>query len=85
VGQIAITWDEPKRLATIAVRNLDFADLTVDFFAASIVIPAKLGRYQAIGMLGSRAISVIFQPLGAEAIAVISMRHASEKERRVIL
>lgn len=84
MDEIAITWDEPKRLATIATRGLDFADLTGDFFASSIIIPAKLGRYQAIGLLGPTAISVVFKPLGAQGIAVISMRHASAREREAI-
>ena len=76
-------------------RGLDFAALTIEFFEASIVVPAKDGRFKAIGEfegsvlavifkpLGAEAIAVIFKPLGAEAIAVISMRHASRKERNI--
>jgi len=29
-------------------RGLDFADLDIEFFAASIVLPAKAGRLKAI-------------------------------------
>ena len=35
----------------------------------------------AIGKFNNRLHTVIFQRLGAEAIAVISMRRASKKER----
>lgn len=76
-----ITWDEPKRLKTLAERGLDFADLDVEFFEAAGIYAAKEGRLMAIGLLGEVMLSVVFAPLGAEAIAVISMRRASHRER----
>ena len=78
-----ITFDEPKRLSNLNNRGLDFAALTIEFFEASIVVPAKDGRFKAIGEFEGSVLAVIFKPLGAEAIAVISMRHASRKERNV--
>ena len=78
-----ITFDEPKRLANLNNRGLDFAALTIEFFEASIVVPARDGRFKAIGEFEGCVLAVIFKPLGAEAIAVISMRHASRKERNV--
>lgn len=77
-----ITWDETKRLTNIAKHGMDFAALTVDFFEAATIYPAKAGRLLAIGELnGEIVVTVVFRPLGAEAIAVISMRPASRKER----
>ncbi len=44
-----ITFDEAKRLTNIEKHGLDFADLTIDFFVESLVVPTKAGRYLAIG------------------------------------
>lgn len=76
-----IVWDEPKRLATLRGRGLDFADLTLEFFEGAVIRPAKRGRLIAIGPFGDRTIAVVFAPLGREALSVISMRPASGKER----
>ena len=77
-----ITWDHAKRLANFDKHGLDFADLDVDFFLNSLVVPAQIGRFKAIGLQGEeRLIVVVFAPLGAEAVSVISMRPASTKER----
>lgn len=78
-----ITWDEPKRRKTLAERGLDFADLDPAFFETAGLYPAKAGRLMAIGLLGGVMLSVVFAPLGAEAIAVISMRRASRREREI--
>lgn len=79
-----ILWDEPKRLANIAKHGLDFAMLDEGFFNAAIFAPAKGGRFAAIGMLEERTITVIFLPLGHEAVSVISMRPASIWERQLL-
>jgi uncharacterized DUF497 family protein len=78
---VKITWDERKRQTNLENRGLDFADIRIEFFAASNVIPAKKGRFKAIGEFGGIVLTVIFKPLGTEAISVISMRRASRKER----
>lgn len=77
-----IVWDEPKRLKTLAERGLDFADLTIEFFARSVVAGAKDDRFKGVGILDGKPVTVIFRPLGSEAIAVISMRYASKAERK---
>lgn len=79
-----ITWDEPKRLANLDKHGMDFADLTADFFLEAAVYPAKNNRWIAIGRLADGSIAVIFARLGSEGISVISMRPASQKERRQI-
>ncbi len=80
---MTITYDEPKRRLNVEKHGLDFADLDLDFFEGALVAPARSPRYKAIGPFGGRLISVIFAPLGSEAISVISMRPASNKERRL--
>lgn len=79
-----ITYDELKRLTNLAKHGLDFADLDLDFFAGSVVLDAKPPRLMAIREWRGKAITVIFQPLGSEAISVISMRRASTKERTIL-
>lgn len=77
-----ILWDEPKRLANVDKHGFDFASLTEAFFAAATILPAKEGRFIAIGECGdARVVVVIFVVLGSEAISVISMRRADRKER----
>jgi uncharacterized DUF497 family protein len=77
-----IVWDEAKRLDPLARRGLDFAGLDAEFFENAVTTPAKEGRVRAIGRFQGTVVTVIFQPLGIEGIAVISMRRASRKERK---
>lgn len=80
-----ITYDEPKRQTNLAKHGLDFASLTVEFFEAAVVVPAKDERWLAIGELdGQTIVAVVFRPLGAEALSIISMRPASRKERTLL-
>lgn len=79
-----IVWDEPKRLANLAKHGMDFAALSLEYFEAARVIEARPGRYKALGRLDDRAVAVIFAPLGAEALSVISMRPASANERKLL-
>jgi uncharacterized DUF497 family protein len=80
-----IVWDEPKRQANIVKHDgLDFAALTTEFFEAATILPAKKGRFQAIGRLADGTVVVIFATLGAEAISIISMRRAKKEEGRLI-
>lgn len=79
-----IIWDEPKRIANIEKHGLDFADLSLDFFLASLVVPAKNGRSKAIGRLQDGTVVVIFVTLGSEALSVISMRPARKDERSLL-
>ena len=79
-----IVWDESKRQATIEKHGFDFADLTDEFFAAAVRVPAKAGRFMAIGELGGAVVTVVAAGLGTEAISVISMRRADRKERKLL-
>ncbi|MGN7755695.1 BrnT family toxin [Sinorhizobium sp. 22678] len=79
-----VIWDEPKRIANIEKHGLDFADLSLEFFLASLVVPAKNGRSKAIGRLQDGTVVVIFVTLGSEALSVISMRPARKDERSLL-
>ena len=80
-----ITYDENKRQTNIEKHGFDFADLDMEFFASSVVIPSRDGRFKAIGEFqGVVIVAAVFKPLGSEAISVISMRVASTKERKLL-
>lgn len=79
-----IVWDERKRAVNLAKHGMDFADLTVEFFLDSMVVPARDGRSMAIGRLDPDTVAVVFIALGAEGLSVISMRPASQRERRLL-
>jgi uncharacterized DUF497 family protein len=79
-----IVWDEPKRLTNLRKRGLDFALLRLEFFADAIAVPTRLGRFKAVWWFDGEPTTVIFKPLGSEALSVISMRRASRKERRLL-
>lgn len=76
-----IVWDEPKRVATLKARGLDFAELSPEFFARATIVRAKKGRLMAIGAFSEVTVVVIFVPLGQEGLSVVSMRRANQKER----
>jgi uncharacterized DUF497 family protein len=79
-----IVWDEPKRISNLAKHDLDFATVDEGFFAEAAILPAKQGRWLAIGRLADGSIAVVFATLGTEAISIVSMRRANRAERRLI-
>lgn len=79
-----ILWDQPKRHANLEKHGLDFAELTIEFFEGALVVTAKDGRFKALGRLADGTVAVIFATLGTEALSVISMRPASDKERKLL-
>lgn len=84
-----VVWDEPKRTANLAKHGLDFADARERFrFEDAVILPSYAGsdgraRFVALGELDDRLVAAIISPLGSEAIALISLRPASRKERRI--
>lgn len=78
-----IVWDEPKRQANLVKHGIDFADVGEGFFLSALVIPAKDGRFAAIGEMKGK-ITVIFAVLGTEGVSIISARPASITERRLL-
>jgi uncharacterized protein len=78
-----ISFDAVKRQSNLSKHGLDFADIDVAYFVNSIVVPAKLGRFMAIGILSNDVIATVFVKLGSQGLSVVSMRAASRKEREV--
>jgi uncharacterized DUF497 family protein len=83
-----VVWDEPKRQANIATHGLDLADTESFDWETVLVVPGHEGRggrprFQAIGWLSDELVTLVFSPLGAEAISVISLRPASRAERKL--
>jgi uncharacterized DUF497 family protein len=78
-----IVWDPPKRRRTLEKRDLDFDDLTIAFFEDAVITGARDERFKAPGEFQGQIVTVIFKPLGSEAISVISMRRSNRKERKV--
>ncbi len=69
-----MVWDEPKRQTNMATHGFDLAD------AESFNWETAIG---AIGRLSTEIVTLVFSPLGAEAISVISLRPASRAERKL--
>lgn len=84
-----IIWDEPKRETNLAKHGLDFADARERFaFEEAVIVPSYAGtdgraRFVALNELDGRLVAAVFSPLGAEALALISLRPANRKERRI--
>jgi len=80
--------DEPKRLANLDKHGLDFADFETGFsfdrFDAFPARPSRTGRrrFKLVGSLfGETVVVAVIAPLGSEAIAIVSLRRANNKER----
>jgi uncharacterized protein (DUF4415 family) len=74
---VMIVWDEPKRQSNLAKHGLDFADLDEELFLGALVVPARQGRFRAMGRFADGMIAV-FAVLGSEGVSVISTRAASK-------
>ncbi len=47
-----ITWDNAKRLANLDKHGLDFADLEIEFFLDSLVVPGRVASRRSGGSRG---------------------------------
>jgi uncharacterized DUF497 family protein len=54
-----ITSDPRKRRINLEVHGYDFAELTVEFFATAVILPAKDNRWMAVNEFHHRAVTVI--------------------------
>ena len=78
---------EPKRIANVAKHGIDMNDFEAGFsWERYVVLPAhdsRTGRRREmlIGIMGDRTVTAIVSPLGSEALAVISIRPADDRER----
>jgi uncharacterized protein len=82
-----IVWDEPKRRSNLATHGFDLADAELLDWDDVLIVPGHAARdgrprFRAIGQLGDELVTVVFSRLGMEAISIISMRPASNAERK---
>ena len=87
-----MVWNERKRernmLAPPAGHGFDFADARDGFEWDTAMIlptyPSKRGgeRWMAVGFLNGELVALIFSLLGTEAVSAISLRIASNRERK---
>lgn len=87
-----MTWDPIKREKNLldppAGHGLDFADARDRFEWETAMVSETYAsargaaRYTAIGFLDGKLVALVFSPLGTEAISAISLRTASNRERR---
>lgn len=84
-----VVWDEPKRLSNLRDHGLDFADARDGFgWEEAVILPSYPGtrgeeRFMAVGFLNLELVTLVYSPLGSEALTFISLRRASVKERRI--
>lgn len=82
-------WDEPKRLSNLRDHGLDFARVQHGFEWDGALIrrsyPGNRGepRFAATSLMHGDLVTLIFSPLGSEALSLISLRRASRKERKL--
>jgi len=86
--RMKIVVDEPKRLANLDKHGIDQNDVEAGFeFGAAIRFPTRpsrtgRARYLAVGpMAGHGLVTIVFSPLGNEAIGLVSVRPANRSER----
>ncbi len=84
-----IVWDEPKRVANLRQHGLDFADVEQHLEWDSAVYfetyPSRRTgreRLKALAAMNGTLVIAIFSPLGGEALALVSLRPASVRERK---
>jgi uncharacterized protein len=81
-----IVWDEPKRRANIDKHGLDFRQIEDEFDCDRALIvaarPSRIGRERVIfGEMSEERVVIVASPLGNEALSIVSLRSASERER----
>lgn len=78
---------ELKRTANLAKHGIDMNDFEDGFswdrYIAGPTKPSRTGRAREryIGVLDGRTVFVVVSPLGSEAISLVSIRPASQRER----
>jgi uncharacterized DUF497 family protein len=82
-----VTWDDHKQRLNLKEHALDFADHEDFDWETAIVLPGKPGkrgepRYRAVGLWRDHLLTIVFSPLGREAISLVSMRPSSKSERK---
>jgi uncharacterized protein len=81
-----ITFDPPKRLATLTERGIDFLDAEKVLSGPVFTVEDTRfnygeERFQTVGFLEGRMVMVVWTPRG-EAAHIISMRKCNDKEQK---
>ena len=84
---LKLNWHEPKRLATLAERGLDFVDAAIVFAHISVEFEdarADYGEKRMIffGYLHGRLLAIAYVQRG-ELRHIFSMRKANEREQNI--
>ena len=74
--------DDILRAKNLRKHGFDIAELDIGFFEEAVMLTAKNKRQRAVAMFHGQMITVVFQPLGMEAVVPVSMRPATRKERQ---
>jgi len=82
---VKLSWDERKRIATLAERSLDFAD-AVAFFDGRPVLHQptpreREARWESTAFIGDEFYTVVWIQRD-DSLRIISMRQAHEQEIR---
>jgi uncharacterized DUF497 family protein len=85
---MTLSWDEEKRLKTLAERGLDFADCDRIFAGPTIEFPDDRKDYGeerivCIGLLQERIVTFVYTER-EDSTRIISMRKANEREREAL-
>lgn len=80
-------WDERKNRSNIRKHGLDFADAEEIFSGPLLTFPSlnhesPEERWIGIGAIRSRVVVIVFAEPDAETIRVISLRKATQYERK---
>lgn len=80
-----IIFDEDKRATTLLERGLDFADADQVFAGPTVTVEDSRRdygetRWITMGLLGQRAVVLVWTPRDGHSRRVISMRHAHDDE-----
>jgi len=79
-------WDPQKNRENIRKHGLDFAGAFQIFTGPLLALPDTRRdygeeRWQGIGNIHGRVVVVVFAPIAAETIRIISLRKANRHER----
>ena len=82
-----LTFDPIKRVATLHLRSLDFADASLVFAGPTLDFTDSRQDYgeprvQTVGYLAGRMVMIVWTPRG-KARRIISMRHCNDRERKI--
>ena len=82
-----LSWDEAKRIRTLAARDLDFADAALVFAGPTLEFEDDRKNYGehrivCVGFLRGRMVVTIYVQRGA-ARRIVSMRKANDREQKI--